>query len=251
MIKLCNIKKHFKPRIQKSILQKDIIALDDVSFEVDENEVICLIGPSGSGKSTLLRCINALEIPDEGEVYVDNVKIDYHDEKQLEEMRKSLGYVFQQFNLFPHKTVLENITLAPIEVLHMDKDEAEKNAMDLLKKVGLQEKRDAYPSMLSGGQKQRIAIVRALAMNPKIMLFDEPTSALDPEMVKEVLEVMRDLSKTGMTMVVVTHEMGFAKEVSDKVIFMDAGKIVEEGTPDQIFNHPSKQRTIDFLSKVM
>lgn len=248
MIKLCNIKKHFKSRKDVKVITK---ALDDVSFEVKDKEVICLIGPSGSGKSTLLRCINALEIPDEGQIYIDGKIIDYHNEKQLEEMRKSLGCVFQQFNLFPHKTVKENITLAPIEVLHMDKKQAEDNAIELLKKVGLEAKADVYPNQLSGGQKQRVAIVRALAMNPKIMLFDEPTSALDPEMVKEVLDVMKDLSKSGMTMVVVTHEMGFAKEVSDRVIFMDEGKIVEEGSPDQIFNHPSKQRTIDFLSKVM
>ncbi|MDO4941081.1 MAG: amino acid ABC transporter ATP-binding protein [Erysipelotrichaceae bacterium] len=248
MIKLCNIKKHFISRKNHKL---NAIALDDVSFEVNDKEVICLIGPSGSGKSTLLRCINALEIPDEGEIYIDDKKIDYHNEKQLEELRKSLGCVFQQFNLFPHKTVKENITLAPIEVLHMDKKQAEDNAIELLKKVGLESKADVYPNQLSGGQKQRVAIVRALAMNPKIMLFDEPTSALDPEMVKEVLDVMKDLSKSGMTMVVVTHEMGFAKEVSDRIIFMDEGKIVEEGTPDDIFNHPSKQRTIDFLSKVM
>ncbi|MBQ0035930.1 MAG: amino acid ABC transporter ATP-binding protein [Firmicutes bacterium] len=248
MIKLCNIKKQFKSRNDSKIITK---ALNDVSFEVQDKEVICLIGPSGSGKSTLLRCINALEIPDEGQIYIDDKIIDYHNEKQLEEMRKTLGCVFQQFNLFPHKTVKENITLAPIEVLHMDPKKAEANAIELLKKVGLESKADVYPNQLSGGQKQRVAIVRALAMNPRIMLFDEPTSALDPEMVKEVLDVMKDLSKSGMTMVVVTHEMGFAKEVSNRVIFMDEGKIVEEGTPDQIFNHPSKQRTIDFLSKVM
>ena len=248
MIKLCNIKKQFKSHKDSRIITK---ALDDVSFEVQDKEVICLIGPSGSGKSTLLRCINALEIPDEGQIYIDDKMIDYHNEKQLEEMRKSLGCVFQQFNLFPHKTVKENITLAPIEVLHMDPKKAEDNAIELLKKVGLEAKADVYPNQLSGGQKQRVAIVRALAMNPRIMLLDEPTSALDPEMVKEVLDVMKDLSKSGMTMVVVTHEMGFAKEVSDRVIFMDEGKIIEEGTPDQLFNHPSKQRTIEFLSKVM
>ena len=243
MIKLCNLKKTF--------YHPYTVALDDVSFEVKEKEIVCLIGPSGSGKTTLLRSINALEIPDDGQIFVEDKKIDYHNELELEKMRASLGCVFQQFNLFPHKTVMENLTLGPIEVLNKSKQDAEKTAIELLKRVGLEDKASAYPNILSGGQKQRVAIARALAMNPKIMLFDEPTSALDPEMVKEVLEVMKDLAKSGITMVVVTHEMGFAKEVSNRVIFMDHGKIVEEGTPDQIFNHPKQVRTIEFLSKVM
>lgn len=243
MIKLCNLKKTF--------YHPYTIALDDVSFEVNEKEIVCLIGPSGSGKTTLLRSINALEIPDDGEIYVDDKKIDYHNESELEKMRASLGCVFQQFNLFPHMTVIDNITLGPIEVLKKSKQDAEQKAIELLRKVGLEDKANAYPNTLSGGQKQRVAIARALAMDPKIMLFDEPTSALDPEMVKEVLEVMKELAKSGITMVVVTHEMAFAKEVSNRVIFMDYGKIVEEGTPDQIFNHPKQERTIEFLSKVM
>lgn len=243
MIKLCNLKKTFSHPYN--------VALNDVSFEVKEKEIVCLIGPSGSGKTTLLRSINALEIPDEGEIYIEGKKIDYHNEKELEKMRASLGCVFQQFNLFPHKTVLENITLGPIEVLNVSKEEAEKTAIELLKRVGLESKANAYPNTLSGGQKQRVAIARALAMSPKVMLFDEPTSALDPEMVKEVLDVIKDLSKTGMTMVIVTHEMRFAKEVSDRVIFMDDGVIIEEGTPNKIFNKPTKDRTKEFLSKVM
>ena len=243
MIKLCNIRKTYKKPYN--------VALKGVSLEVKEKEIVSLIGPSGSGKTTLLRTINALEIPDDGEIYVDGKKIDYHNETELEKMRVSLGCVFQQFNLFPHKTVLENITLGPIEVLKMKKEDAEKQALELLRRVGLENKAPAYPNTLSGGQKQRVAISRALAMKPKVMLFDEPTSALDPEMVKEVLDVIKELASKDMTMVIVTHEMEFAKQVSDRVIFMDDGLIVEEGTPNDIFNNPKTERTKEFLNKVL
>lgn len=224
--------------------------LKDINAEVQEKEVICVIGPSGSGKSTFLRCLNRLEEISGCEVVINGHNIT--DPKiNINKVRQEVGMVFQQFNLFPHKTVLENITLGPIKILSKDKAEAEKKALELLDKVGLKEKAGSYPGELSGGQKQRVAIARALAMNPKIMLFDEPTSALDPEMVGDVLEVMKQLAKEGMTMVVVTHEMGFAREVGDRVIFMDGGYIVEENEPNQLFGNPQHERTKAFLSKVL
>jgi glutamine transport system ATP-binding protein len=224
--------------------------LKDINAEVQEKEVICVIGPSGSGKSTFLRCINRLEEISGGEVVINGHNIT--DPKiNINKVRQQVGMVFQQFNLFPHKTVLENITLGPIKILSISKEAAEKMALELLDKVGLKEKASSYPGELSGGQKQRVAIARALAMNPKIMLFDEPTSALDPEMVGDVLEVMKQLAKEGMTMVVVTHEMGFAREVGDRVIFMDGGYIVEENEPNQLFGNPQHERTKAFLSKVL
>ena len=224
--------------------------LKGIDEHIKKGEVVCLIGPSGSGKSTFLRCINLLEIPTSGKIIFEGKDIT---EKgtDIDKIREKMGMVFQQFNLFPHKTVCENICLAPIKVKKISKEEARKKAMALLKKVGLEDKADAYPSSLSGGQKQRIAIARALAMEPDVMLFDEPTSALDPEMVGEVLNVMKDLAKEGMTMIVVTHEMGFAREVGNRIIFMDQGKILESGTPDEIFKNPKNPRTIDFLSKVL
>lgn len=224
--------------------------LKDIHFEVYPTEVVVIIGPSGSGKSTLLRCLNLLEEINGGEVYIEG-KLLNEKTTNINLVRQEVGMVFQQFNLFPHKTVLENITLAPVKVRKISKEEAKDRALRLLRKVGLEEKADRYPEELSGGQQQRVAIARALAMQPKIMLFDEPTSALDPEMVKEVLDVMKDLAKEGMTMVVVTHEMGFAREVSDRVIFMDQGMIVEEGTPEEIFGAPKNERTKAFLSKVL
>ncbi len=224
--------------------------LKDINMEVEEGEVVCLIGPSGSGKSTFLRCLNRLEDITAGVVLVDGHAMS--DKKiNLNKIRENIGMVFQHFNLFPHLTVLENITIAPVELKKMNKADAREKAMELLDKVGLAEKADAYPAQLSGGQKQRVAIARALAMNPDIMLFDEPTSALDPEMVGEVLEVMKQLAADGMTMVVVTHEMGFAREVADRVVFMDGGYIVEEGTPEEVFGHPKEERTISFLNKVL
>ncbi|MGG1397968.1 amino acid ABC transporter ATP-binding protein [Bacillus salipaludis] len=224
--------------------------LKDINAEIQEKEVICVIGPSGSGKSTFLRCLNRLEEISGGEVVINGHNIT--DSKiNINKVRQEVGMVFQQFNLFPHKTVLENITLGPIKILSIDKAQAEKTALELLVKVGLKEKANSYPGELSGGQKQRVAIARALAMNPKIMLFDEPTSALDPEMVGDVLEVMKQLAKEGMTMVVVTHEMGFAREVGDRVIFMDGGYIVEENEPNQLFGNPQHERTKAFLSKVL
>lgn len=224
--------------------------LKGISLEVKEGEVVCLIGPSGSGKSTFLRCLNRLEKITAGEVIVDGHPIS-DPNVNINRVRENIGMVFQHFNLFPHLTVLDNITLAPTELKIMDKKAAEEKARDLLSRVGLADKADAYPAQLSGGQKQRVAIARSLAMNPDIMLFDEPTSALDPEMVGEVLEVMKQLAAEGMTMVVVTHEMGFAREVADRVIFMDGGYIVEEGTPEEIFSHPKEERTISFLNKVL
>ena len=224
--------------------------LKGISLEVKEGEVVCLIGPSGSGKSTFLRCLNRLEKITAGEVIVDGHPIS-DPNVNINKVRENIGMVFQHFNLFPHLTVLDNITLAPTELKIMDKKAAEEKARDLLSRVGLADKADAYPAQLSGGQKQRVAIARSLAMNPDIMLFDEPTSALDPEMVGEVLEVMKQLAAEGMTMVVVTHEMGFAREVADRVIFMDVGYIVEEGTPEEIFSHPKEERTISFLNKVL
>jgi arginine/lysine/histidine transport system ATP-binding protein len=224
--------------------------LKGVNDHIKKGEVVVVIGPSGSGKSTFLRCLNLLEEPTKGEIIFEGQNIT---DKNIDinKIREKMGMVFQQFNLFPHKTVLENITIAPINVKNKSKTEAEKIAKDLLVKVGLLEKANAYPASLSGGQKQRIAIARALAMEPDVMLFDEPTSALDPEMVGEVLNVMKNLAKEGMTMVVVTHEMGFAKEVGDRILFMDGGNIVEQGTPEEMFTNPKNSRTIDFLSKVL
>ncbi|MCK1994000.1 amino acid ABC transporter ATP-binding protein [Peribacillus muralis] len=226
--------------------------LKDINAEVQEKEVICVIGPSGSGKSTFLRCLNLLEEVTGGEVVVNGHNITDPKQKiNINKVRQEVGMVFQHFNLFPHKTVMENITLGPIKIRATAKAEAEKLALVLLDKVGLREKANSYPGELSGGQKQRVAIARALAMNPKIMLFDEPTSALDPEMVGDVLEVMKQLAKEGMTMIVVTHEMGFAREVGDRVIFMDGGYIVEENEPNQLFGNPQHERTKSFLSKVL
>ena len=224
--------------------------LKDISLEINEGEVICLIGPSGSGKSTFLRCLNRLEDITSGSVIIDGE--DITDPKlDINKKRENIGMVFQHFNLFPHMTVKENIMLAPVELKKMTKEEAETTSYQLLDRVGLKDKADSYPAQLSGGQKQRVAIARALAMKPDIMLFDEPTSALDPEMVGEVLAVMKDLASQGMTMVVVTHEMGFAREVGTKVIFMDGGYIVEQGNPYDVINNPQQQRTIDFLNKVL
>jgi len=224
--------------------------LKGVNFQVAPKEVVCVIGPSGSGKSTLLRCINQLESADSGHVFIDGEELT-HPKTDINQVRQQVGMVFQLFNLFPHKTTLENITLAPIKIKGISKKEAETTALDLLGKVGLTDKAHVYPSKLSGGQKQRVAIARALAMQPKVMLFDEPTSALDPEMVGEVLAVMKALAQEGMTMVIVTHEMGFAREVSDRVVFMDEGLIVEEGSPEDIFDRPRNPRTQAFLSKVL
>ncbi|KMY52056.1 amino acid ABC transporter ATP-binding protein [Peribacillus loiseleuriae] len=224
--------------------------LKDISTVIQETEVVCVIGPSGSGKSTFLRCLNRLEDITDGEVIV-NGHIISSSTVNINKVREEVGMVFQQFNLFPHKTVLENITLAPMKVRLTTKDAAKKRAYELLDKVGLREKADSYPAQLSGGQKQRVAIARALAMDPKIMLFDEPTSALDPEMVGDVLDVMKQLAKEGMTMVVVTHEMGFAREVGDRVMFMDGGYVVEENVPEELFSHPQHVRTQSFLSKVL
>ncbi|EMG28207.1 glutamine ABC transporter ATP-binding protein [Listeria fleischmannii 1991] len=234
--------------LKKSFGQNEV--LKGIDLEVAEGEVVCVIGPSGSGKSTFLRCMNQLEEIDSGRVIVDD--FDLTDKQtDINKVRENIGMVFQHFNLFPHKTVLENITFAPVELKKKTKSEAEALGRDLLKRVGLADKETSYPSQLSGGQKQRVAIARALAMNPDIMLFDEPTSALDPEMVGEVLNVMKDLAKEGMTMLVVTHEMGFAREVGDRVIFMDGGYIVEEGQPEEIFDAPKHERTISFLDKVL
>ena len=227
----------------------DNLVLKDVSFQVAEGEVVCIIGPSGSGKSTLLRCLNRLEEVQGGSVRVFDTDVLHV--KKLNNFREHIGMVFQMFNLFPNYTVMENITLAPTQLGRMTREEAEKKGMELLRQVGLEDKRDVYPSTLSGGQKQRIAIARALEMDPKIMLFDEPTSALDPEMVGEVLAVMKDLAQKGMTMVIVTHEMGFAREVADRVIFMSDGMIVEEGEPKEFFNNPKNDRTQKFLKNVL
>lgn len=241
-------KKVIVSQLKKSFGQNEV--LKGINLEVDEGEVVCIIGPSGSGKSTFLRCMNGLEEINSGKVLVDH--IDITDPKtNINKVREEIGMVFQHFNLFPHLSVLDNITLAPVESKRLTKDEAKEKALQLLDTVGLAEKANVYPHSLSGGQKQRVAIARALAMNPDIMLFDEPTSALDPEMVGEVLEVMKRLAKDGMTMVVVTHEMGFAREVGDRVIFMDGGYIVEEGTPEEVFQNPQNPRTQDFLNKVL
>jgi len=234
--------------------------LKGINFEVSKGEVVCIIGPSGSGKSTLLRCLNHLERITSGRIFIEGELIDERidgknqlkiSQNKVSELCTKLGMVFQRFNLFPHMTVLENIIEAPVTVKKVPKQEAEKIAVQLLKKVGLEEKKDEYPSRLSGGQQQRVAIARALAMQPKIMLFDEPTSALDPELVGEVLEVMKELAREGMTMLVVTHEMGFAREVADSVVYMDQGYIIEESTPDEIFTNPKNERTRSFLQKVL
>ncbi len=240
MITVNNLHKHFGK----------LEILNGIDEHIKKGEKVVIIGPSGSGKSTFLRCLNLLEQPTKGEIYIDGECIT---EKgtNVNKIREKMGMVFQQFNLFPHLTIMDNITLAPIKVKKMDKAEAEKLAMELLERVGLTDKAQAYPAQLSGGQQQRIAIARALAMNPEIMLFDEPTSALDPEMVGEVLSVMKDLADAGMTMVVVTHEMGFAREVASRVLFMDEGVIVEQGTPEEIFDNPQNERTQSFLSKVL
>ena len=236
------IKKYFKGDAIK--------ALDGVSLDISRGEVVVIIGPSGSGKSTFLRCLNLLEVPTGGQILFNGV--DITDKKvNINIHRQKMGMVFQHFNLFPHKTILQNLTLAPIQLLKKSKAEAEEKAMALLQRVGLADRADAYPAQLSGGQKQRVAIVRALAMEPEVMLFDEPTSALDPEMVGEVLQVMRDLAESGMTMVVVTHEMGFAREVGNRVVFMDGGKLVEENTPTEIFDNPQSPRLQSFLAKVL
>ncbi|MEK4131330.1 amino acid ABC transporter ATP-binding protein [Solibacillus sp. FSL W8-0474] len=240
MIKVENLHKHFGK----------LEVLKGIDYEVHEKEVVCVIGPSGSGKSTFLRCMNLLEEVTDGAIYINGVKI--NDPKtNINDIRTEVGMVFQQFNLFPHMSVIDNITMAPMQIRNLNKQDAEKLAMELLDKVGLREKADNYPQQLSGGQQQRVAIARALAMKPKVMLFDEPTSALDPEMVKEVLEVMKDLAKEGMTMVVVTHEMGFAREVGDRVLFMDGGYIVEQGHPEEVFGNPQNERTKAFLGKVL
>src|SRR5699024_4891958 len=228
----------------------DLEVLKGIDYEIKEKEVICIIGASGSGKSTFLRCINLLEDITDGAVYIENVKVN-DSNTNINDIRTEVGMVFQQFNLFPHMNVLDNITISPIKIRKMTKKDAENLAYELLDKVGLRDKALNYPEQLSGGQMQRVAIARALAMKPKIMLFDEPTSALDPEMVKEVLYVMKQLAKEGMTMVVVTHEMGVAREVADRVLFIDGGYLVEEGTPEEIFNNPQNERTKAFLSKIL
>ncbi|MDD4344010.1 MAG: amino acid ABC transporter ATP-binding protein [Eubacteriales bacterium] len=234
--------------LQKSFGKLEV--LKGINLNVKQKEVVCVIGPSGSGKSTLLRCINLLEMPTSGTIVVNGHEIT--DPKvDINKVREEVGMVFQRFNLFPHKTSLENVSMAPIKVKGMSKEAATEKAKALLKKVGLSDKEDVYPDSLSGGQQQRVAIARALAMEPKIMLFDEPTSALDPEMVGEVLSVMKDLANEGMTMMVVTHEMGFAREVGDRVVFMDEGLLVEEGLPKEIFDNPQQERTKSFLSKIL
>lgn len=224
--------------------------LKGIDCHIDKGECVCVIGPSGSGKSTFLRCLNLLETPTKGDIVIDDMHLTEKD-FDVDAMRKRVGMVFQHFNLFPHLTILENVTLAPIRHKMMTEEQAKEKAMELLNRVGVGDKADSYPAQLSGGQKQRVAIARSLALSPEVMLFDEPTSALDPEMVGEVLEVMKQLAQEGMTMVVVTHEMGFAREVANRVFFMDGGGILEEGTPEQIFDHPQEERTKAFLSKVL
>ena len=236
--------------LQKYYKGGEIKALDGVNADIHRGKVVVVIGPSGSGKSTFLRCLNLLEIPTGGTIRLDGTDIT-DPKNDINLYRQRMGMVFQHFNLFPHMTILKNMTLAPVKLLHRSQAEAEKKAMELLARVGLADRANSYPSQLSGGQKQRVAIVRALMMEPEVMLFDEPTSALDPEMVGEVLEVMRDLAKDGMTMVVVTHEMGFAKEVANHVMFMADGKLLEEGSPKEIFSHPRNPRLQDFLAKVL
>lgn len=240
MIRVKNLHKKFE----------DLTVLDGIDEHIDQGEVVVVIGPSGSGKSTFLRCLNLLETATEGEIYVDDELITAP-KVDVNRVRQKMGMVFQHFNLFPHLSIMENITLAPVLLKKMTKEEAVKRGQELLNRVNLGEKADAYPVQLSGGQKQRVAIARALAMDPEIMLFDEPTSALDPEMVGEVLDVMKDLARSGMTMVIVTHEMGFAREVASRVLFIDQGVVMESGTPEEIFNHPQNERTRNFLSKVL
>jgi glutamine transport system ATP-binding protein len=225
--------------------------LKGINAEITAGEVVCVIGPSGSGKSTFLRCLNLLEKPSSGHIFIEDIDVTDHSKINVNEVRSEVGMVFQRFNLFPHQTALENIAIAPIKVRGLSKAEAKERALQLLERVGLKQKADVYPDQLSGGQQQRIAIARALAMRPKALLFDEPTSALDPEMIQEVLDVMKDLAHEGMTMVVVTHEMGFAREVADRVLFMDEGQILEEGRPEQLFSNPSNDRTKHFLSKIL
>lgn len=240
--------------IYKSFINKDdttLQAIDDVSLHVKQGEIVCLIGPSGSGKSTLIRCIEGLEIIDTGNIRINGELVDYHNEKQLQQIRSKIGYVFQHFNLFPNMTVLQNCTLALTDNLHKNQQEANEIAMTYLTRVGLEEKCNEYPNKLSGGQKQRVAIARALCLNPEIMLFDEPTSALDPEMVVEVLQVMKQLAKEGMTMIVVTHEMGFCKTVANRIVFLEEGKIVEENNAKEFFKNPKTERAKLFLSKVI
>ena len=229
----------------------DVHVLKDITETIEKGEKVVIIGPSGSGKSTFLRCLNLMEIPTSGEIWFEGKNITASKSKEVDKLRRKMGMVFQHFNLFPHLTILGNITLAPIRLKLMTKDEANKKAMALLERVGLADKANAYPAQLSGGQKQRIAIVRSLAMNPDVILFDEPTSALDPEMVGEVLDLMRQLADEGMTMVVVTHEMGFAREVASRVLFMDEGRIVEQNTPKEFFESPQNPRLKEFLSKVL
>jgi len=240
VIKVSNLKKSYG----------DKLVLKEVNTEIQDGSVVVVIGPSGSGKSTFLRCLNRLEEVDSGKIFYDDTELTSKT-VDIDKMRQHIGMVFQHFNLFPHKTILDNVTLAPISLNLMSKEDAEKKGMELLKRMGLEDKATVYPSSLSGGQKQRVAIARALAMEPKVMLFDEATSALDPEMVGEVLNVMKDLAKEGMTMIVVTHEMGFAKEVADRVLFMEEGIIYEDGTPEEIFDNPKEKRTQEFLSKVL
>ena len=244
IISVNELSKHFKNKTGK------IYALDGITTDIRRGEVLVIIGPSGSGKSTFLRSLNLLERPTEGTITFEGVDIT-SPESDINKLRQKMGIVFQHFNLFPHLTILDNMTLAPRKLLKMSKEDAEAKALELLERVGLLDRADAYPSQLSGGQKQRIAIVRALCMSPDVLLFDEPTSALDPEMVGEVLDVMKALAKSGMTMAVVTHEMGFAKEVGSRVIFMDEGKIIEEGTPSEIFDNPQNERLQSFLAKVL
>ena len=239
MITVKNLKKNFG----------DLTVLKGIDVTIEKGECVVVIGPSGSGKSTFLRCLNRLEEPDGGEIDIEGTDL-LSPHTDINEMRQRIGMVFQHFNLFPHKTILENVTLAPIKLKKMPQKEAEDAALDLLRRVGIEDKASVYPSSLSGGQKQRVAIARSLAMNPQVMLFDEPTSALDPEMVGEVLDVMKNLAKEGMTMVVVTHEMGFAKEVANRVLFMADGVILEEGTPEEIFEHPQHERTKAFIKAI-
>ena len=242
-----NIKVHVT-NLKKSFGKLEV--LKDISKDIEEGEVVVLLGPSGSGKSTFLRCLNQLEVATDGTIIVDGFNVtDKH--VDINKVRENIGMVFQHFNLFPHMSVIENIMLAPVELKKMNREEAKEKGMQLLTRVGMEAKADVYPPQLSGGQKQRVAIARALAMNPDIMLFDEPTSALDPEMVGEVLEVMKELARGGMTMVVVTHEIGFAREVANRIVFMDGGYIVEQGTPEEVLKNPKEARTIDFLNKVL
>ncbi len=241
LIELKGIEKHFG----------SLAAVNNVSMAMEQGDIICLIGPSGSGKSTLIRCINGLEVPDAGQVFINGNPVDFSDEGRMTVIRSKIGFVFQHFHLFPHLSVLQNLTLAPVQVHKMDVHAAEQQAKRLLARVGLAEKANAYPNQLSGGQKQRVAIARCLCMNPEVFLFDEPTSALDPEMVGEVLSLMQSLAADGVSMIVVTHEMGFAKQVANRVVFMDEGAIVEQGSATQIFDQPQSPRLQDFLSKVL